>query len=97
VILALRMELGSNPEAIQAMTTIQAEIPDFLATQAAEVAAREQTTVDHIIAIALSSQISAWKVRDTVEERANRGSQTDLDAILAAVPDVAPVAGDEKE
>jgi hypothetical protein len=32
-----------------------------------------------------------------VEQRASRGSLTDLDAILAAVPDVAPVAGDEKE
>lgn len=78
------------------MTTIQANIPDFLAQQAAEAAAKEQTTVDHIIALALSSQIGAWKVRDTVEQRASRGKLSDLDEILAAVPDAPPVPGDEK-
>ena len=78
------------------MTTIQANIPDFLANQAADAAAKEKTTVDNIIAIALSSQIGAWKVRDTVEQRASRGKLSDLDDILAAVPDVPPVPGDER-
>jgi hypothetical protein len=78
------------------MTTIQANIPDFLATQAADAAAKEKTTVDNIIAIALSSQIDAWKVRDTVEQRASRGKLSDLEDILAAVPDVPPVPGDER-
>lgn len=54
------------------MTTIQATIPDFLARQAADAAAREKMTVDQIIAIALSSRISAWQVRDSVEQRARR-------------------------
>lgn len=75
---------------------IQANIPDFLIRQAADVAQREGTSVDSIIAIALSSQVSVWQVRDSVEKRASRGSLSDLDAILAAVPDVPPVAGDEK-
>ncbi len=76
--------------------TIQANIPDFLIRQASEVAQRESTTVDAIIAIALSSQVTAWQVRDTVEQRAQRGRLSDLDDILAAVPDAPPVAGDEK-
>ena len=76
--------------------TIQANIPDFLFRQAADVAKREGTTVDSIIAIALSSQVTAWQVRDTVEQRAQRGRLSDLDDILAAVPDALPVAGDEK-
>jgi len=76
--------------------TIKANIPDFLIHQATEVAQREGTSVDSIIAIALSSQVTAWRVRDTVEQRANRGSLSDLDDILANVPDVPPVAGDEK-
>jgi hypothetical protein len=75
---------------------IQATIPDFLMRQAAEVAERENTTIDSIIAIALSSQVSAWQVRDTVEQRANRGNFSDLSEILAIVPDVPPTAGDEK-
>jgi len=76
--------------------TIQANIPDFLIQQATDVAKREGTSVDSIIAIALSSQVTAWNVRDTVEQRARRGSLSDLDDILAAVPDVPPEAGDEK-
>ncbi len=75
---------------------IQANIPDFLVRQAADVAKREGTSVDSIIAIALSSQVTAWNVRDTVEQRAACGSLSDLDDILGAVPDVPPVAGDEK-
>ena len=76
--------------------TIQANIPEFLIRQAADVAEREGTSVDSIIAIALSSQVTAWQVRDTVEQRAQRSRLSDLDDILAAVPDVPPVAGDEK-
>ena len=76
--------------------TIQANIPDFLIRQATDVAEREGTSVDSIIAIALSSQVTAWQVRDTVEQRAQRGRLSALDDILAAVPDVPPVAGDEK-
>ena len=76
--------------------TIQATIPDFLLRQAADVARRENTSVDSIIAIALSSQVTAWQVRDTVEQRAQRGSLSDLDEILAAVPDSPPISGDEK-
>jgi hypothetical protein len=52
--------------------------------------------VDSIIAIALSSQVTAWQVRDTVAQRAQRGRLSDLAEILAAVPDVPPVVGDEK-
>jgi hypothetical protein len=75
---------------------VQATIPDYLMRQAAEVAERENTTVDSIIAIALSSQVTAWQVRDTVEARAQRSAASDLEAVLAAVPDVPPIPGDEK-
>ncbi len=75
---------------------VQAAIPDFLMRQAAEVAERENTTVDSIISIALSSQVTAWQVRDTVQQRAARGSFSDLEEILAAAPDVPPPVGDEK-
>lgn len=60
------------------MTTIQAQVPDYLARLAAEVAAREKATVDQIIALALSAQIEAWKVRDDVATRARRGQSRGL-------------------
>jgi hypothetical protein len=74
---------------------VQASIPDFLIRQAEEVARREGTTVDSIISIALSSQVSAWKVRDTFEQRAARGKVEDLAAIFSKVPDAPPAPGDE--
>lgn len=77
------------------MTTIQANVPDYLAKLAAEAADKEKTTLDQIVALALSAQISAWKVREDMETRARRGRQYDLREILARVPDVPPLPGDE--
>ena len=74
---------------------IQASIPDFLIRQAEEVARRESTTVDSIISIALSSQVAVWKVRDTFEQRASRGTAENLSEILASVPNTPPTIGDE--
>jgi hypothetical protein len=45
--------------------------------------------------VALSSQVTAWKVRDTFEQRAARGNVEDLAEILAQVPDVPPTPGDK--
>ena len=78
------------------MTTIQASVPDYLAKLAAEAAAKEKTTLDQIIALALSAQLSAWKLRDDMATRARRGSSDDLRDILAEVPDAPPLPGDEK-
>lgn len=55
------------------MSTIQTSIPDYLARLAVEAAEKEKTTVDQIIALALSAQLSAWKVRDDMATRASRG------------------------
>jgi hypothetical protein len=77
------------------MTTIQAEVPDYLAKLASEAAEKEKTTLDQIVALALSSQISVWKVREDMETRALRGRPEDLREVLAGVPDVPPLPGDE--
>ena len=77
------------------MTTIEAKVPDYLAALAAEAAAKEKTTLDQIIALALSAQLSAWKVRDDIETRAKRGRPEDLRDILTEVPDAPPLPGDE--
>ena len=77
------------------MTIIEAQVPDYLAALAHEAAAKEKTTVDQIIALALSAQLSAWKVRDDMDTRAQRGRPEDLRDILAQAPDAPPVPGDE--
>ena len=77
------------------MTTVEAQVPDYLAALAHEAAAKEKTTVDQTIALALSTQLSAWKVRDDMDIRAQRGRPEDLRDILAQVPHAPPVPGDE--
>jgi hypothetical protein len=77
------------------MTTIHAKVPDYLAKLAAKAAEKEKVSVDQLVSLALASQVSAWQVRDDIETRAQRGRVEDFDRILARVPDVAPVPGDE--
>ena len=77
------------------MTTIEAQVPDYLAALAHEAAAKEKITLDQIIALAHSAQLSAWKVRDDMDTRAQRGRPEDLRDILAQVPAAPPVPGDE--
>ena len=77
------------------MTTIKANAPDDLAKLAAEAAEKEKITLDQVVALALSSQVSAGKVRDGVGSRAKRVNWHKVDEILARVPDVPPQPGDE--
>ena len=77
------------------MTTIEAQVPDYLARLTREAAEKENVSVDQIVALALASQVSAWRVRDDMATRAARGKLVDIDLILAKVPDVPPEPGDE--
>jgi hypothetical protein len=77
------------------MTTIEAKVPDYLARLTAEVAEREKVSVDQIVALALSSQVEAWRIRDSMETRARRANPADFESLLDKVPDVPPVPGDE--
>lgn len=58
-------------------------------------AEREKVIVDQIVALALSAQVEAWRIRDDMETRARRANPADFDALLAKVPDVPPLPGDE--
>jgi hypothetical protein len=77
------------------MTTIEAKVPDYLARLANEVAERENVSVDQIVALALSSQVEAWRIRDDTETRARRANPADFEALLDKVPDAPPIPGDE--
>jgi hypothetical protein len=77
------------------MTTIHAKVPDYLAKLAEEVAQKENVTVDQIVALALSAQVSAWNVRSDIEERAKRGSPEDFGKILSKAASRPPLPGDE--
>ncbi len=75
--------------------TLQIEIPDFLAKQTSELAARQHTSVDQVVAAALTAQISAAATRPSIAGRAKRVDWQKVDEILARVPNVPPLPGDE--
>jgi hypothetical protein len=77
------------------MTTIHANVPDYLAKLAEEAAQKENVTVDQIVALALSAQVSAWAVREDIESRARRGQPGDLQQLLSKTPNRVPLPGDE--
>jgi len=77
------------------MTKIEANVPDYLARQALAAAEREQVPMDQIIALALSAQLAAWKGSDDMETRAKRANLAAFDRIMAKVPKVPPMPGDE--
>ena len=77
------------------MTTIQAQIPDYLAKLATEAASKERTTLDAIVAIALVTHVGTWQLREDVNLRVRKGNLRTFDQILARVPDVPPLPGDE--
>jgi hypothetical protein len=77
------------------MKTIQASLPDFLASAASDLAAKEGMSLDMIIAAALSAQLASWRVRDSIASRAQRGSREHFRKVLDAVPDRPPMPGDE--
>lgn len=76
--------------------TLQVNIPDSLLRQTAELAERQQVTVDQVVAAALSAQVSAAATRPSIAERAKRVNWQKVDEILARVPANPPVPGDER-
>ena len=79
------------------MTTLHASIPDDLLQAVVEQAEREKISVDALTSRALRAAVTTPQLRLTVEERAARGNWEDFDRIMAKVPDVPPLPGDELE
>ena len=72
------------------MTNLNAQIPDSLYKQVEALAARENISVEQLVAIALSAQVSAWMTKDYLEQRSERGSWQKFQQVLTKVPDVEP-------
>ena len=53
-------------------------------------AARENISVDQLVASALSTQVSAWMTKDYLGQRAERGSWQKFQQVLTKVLDVEP-------
>ncbi|MGO8702065.1 MAG: hypothetical protein ACLQVY_30655 [Limisphaerales bacterium] len=79
------------------MSTLEVRIPDLLFKQVNEVAAKEKVSVDQIVSIALTAQVSASQAREGISSRAKRVDWQKVDNILARVPAKPPIPGDDAD
>lgn len=69
---------------------INANIPEALYQQVEALAKRENISVEQLVMIALSAQVSAWMTKDYIEQKAKQGSWEAFQQVLKKVPDIEP-------
>jgi hypothetical protein len=72
------------------MSNLNVKIPDYLYKQIEALAAKENMSLEQLVSIALSAQVSAWMTKDYIEEKAKLGSWSKFQQVLTKVPDVEP-------
>lgn len=77
------------------MSNVTIKMPEGLAQQLREFAAREGVTVDRLVSSAAAERLSALMTVEHLRERALRAKREDFVAFLDASPDVPPIPGDE--
>ncbi len=76
------------------MTKIESRIPNALFAQAKQLAERENISLDQLVTIALTAQVSAWMTQGYLETLAARGDWQCACEVLAKAPDTQPPAHD---
>jgi hypothetical protein len=77
------------------MITLTAQVPDSLYQQVARLAAQEQLSLDQLVSLALSAQVSAWTTQRQIAVRIKRGRWEKFQHILDKAPDVPPADEDQ--
>lgn len=77
------------------MSMLSLRLPDSLHRKVRELAAKESVSINQFITIAVAEKMSTLLTEEYLEERARQADPTAVDRILAQVPDVPPIPGDE--
>ena len=77
------------------MSTLTIELPESLKKTIEELAAREGYSVSQFLASAAGEKLAVFMTMDYLHREAAAGRREDFEKYLAAVPDAAPVPGDE--
>ena len=77
------------------MSILTIQMPESLAQQIRELAAREGVSVDQLLSSAAAEKLSALVTVEHLRERARRAKREDFVRFLDSSPDVPPMAGDE--
>lgn len=77
------------------MSTLSLRLPDSLHRKVKELAKQDDISINQFIATAVAEKMAALLTLDYLAERAQRGSRTAFDRVLAKVPARPPLPGDE--
>ena len=77
------------------MSTLTIQLPDGVARQLRECAAKEGVTVDQLMSSAAAEKLSAMLTVEHLRERARNAKREDFIAFLNGSPDVPTTPGDE--
>ena len=77
------------------MSTLTIQMPEGLARELRECAAREGVTVDQLVSAAAGEKPSAMLTVEHLRPRARRAIREDLIAFQNGSPDLPPLPGDE--
>ena len=77
------------------MSTLSLRLPESLHRKVRELAERDDISINQFIAMAVAEKTAALITVDYLEDRGRRGNRALFDRLLARVPGVAPIPGDE--
>lgn len=77
------------------MTQLALNLPESLLDAARKAAARDGTSLDHFLVIALAEKLSALQTEDLLAKRASQADFAQYADVLNRVPDRPPLPGDE--
>jgi hypothetical protein len=72
------------------MTIIQIQVPDDLLEQLQAIAQAENLSIKQVVSQALAAQVKAWRDRDYLQKRSQKGSWENFQTVLSKVPDREP-------
>ncbi len=78
------------------MTALTVRLPNSVHQKVRELAERDDISVNQFIAAAVSEKMASVMTLDYLKAEAAKGNRQDFDPFLAMVPDVPPVAGDDR-
>jgi hypothetical protein len=77
------------------MSTLSLRLPVSLHRKLSDLAENEGVSLNQLISSAAAEKVAALMTQEYLLNRAGRASRDKFDAVLARVPKVSPVAGDE--
>jgi hypothetical protein len=79
------------------MSTLSLRLPRSLHQKVRELADADEVSINQFIATAVAEKTAALLTVEYLEKRGRRASRAAFDRVLARVPDVPPVRGDERK